>query len=65
MENETQEQSEGDTDGGLPWWSSGQNLPCNAGDMGSIPGHKTKIPYSMEHLSMHKAKTEPVRKDLA
>ena len=42
-----------------------KNLPCNAGDMGSIPGHKTKIPYSMEHLSMHKAKTEPVRKDLA
>ena len=58
MENETQEQSEGDTDGGLPWWSSGQNLPCNAGD-------KTKIPYSMEQLSVRMAKTEPIRKDLA
>ena len=43
----------------------GYNLPCNAGDVGSIPGHKTKIPYSMEQLSASMAKTQPARKNLA
>ena len=23
---------------GLPWWLSGKELACNAGDLGSIPG---------------------------
>ena len=23
---------------GLPWWLSGKESACNAGDMGSIPG---------------------------
>ena len=23
---------------GLPWWLSGKELTCNAGDTGSIPG---------------------------
>ena len=23
---------------GLPWWLSGKEFTCNAGDMGSIPG---------------------------
>ena len=23
---------------GLPWWLSGEELACNAGDLGSIPG---------------------------
>ena len=28
-----------------------KNLPCNAGDMSSIPGWGTKIPHIKEHLS--------------
>ena len=28
-----------------------KNLPCNAGDMGSIPGQGTKIPDVLEQLS--------------
>ena len=27
--------------GRLPWWPSGKHLPCNAGDLGSIPGQGT------------------------
>ena len=33
---------------GLPWWFSAKNLPCNAGDLGSVPGWETKIPHAME-----------------
>ena len=29
-----------------------KNLPCNAGDAGSIPGWGTKIPHAVEQLSM-------------
>ena len=29
-----------------------KNLPCNAGDAGSIPGWGTKIPHVVEQLSM-------------
>ena len=29
-----------------------KNLPCNAGDSGSIPGWPTKIPYSAEQQSL-------------
>ena len=32
-----------------------KNLPCNAGDMGSIPGQGTKIPHALEHLSLRAA----------
>ena len=28
-----------------------KNLPCNAGDMGSIPDQGTKIPHAAEQLS--------------
>ena len=28
-----------------------ENLPYNAGDMGSIPGQGTKILHALEHLS--------------
>ena len=28
-----------------------KNLPCNAGDAGSIPGQGTKIPHAVEQLS--------------
>ena len=30
-----------------------KNPPCNAGDIGSIPGLGTKIPHAMEQLSPH------------
>ena len=30
-----------------------KNLPCNAGDMGSIPDQGTKIPHPVEQLSLH------------
>ena len=36
---------------GLPWWSSGEELPSNAGDVGSIPGWGTKIPHAAGQLS--------------
>lgn len=36
-----------------------KNLPCNAEDMGSIPGWGTKIPYNTEQLSLNSATTEP------
>ena len=26
------------TEQGLPWWLSGKEFTCNAGDIGSIPG---------------------------
>ena len=29
-----------------------QNLPCNAGDVGPIPGGDTKIPRASEQLSL-------------
>ena len=30
-----------------------KNLPCNAGDAGSIPGLGTKIPYATEQPSLY------------
>ena len=38
-----------------------KNPPCNAGDAGSIPGHRARIPHATEHLSPSTATTEPVR----
>ena len=35
-----------------------KNLPCNAGDAGSIPGRGTKIPHAMGQLSPHAAARE-------
>ena len=37
-----------------------ENLPCSAGDMGSIPGWGTKIPQVSEELSLRATTTEPV-----
>ena len=36
-----------------------KNLPCNAGDSGSIPGWGTSIPHAMGQLSPQTAATEP------
>ena len=37
-----------------------KNLPCNAGDMGSIPGRGTKISQAAGQLSLCAATTEPM-----
>ena len=37
-----------------------KNPPCNAGDMGSIPGQRTKIPHAAEQLSLSATTTEHV-----
>ena len=36
---------------GVPWWLSGKESACHAGDMGSIPGQGTKIPRALGRLS--------------
>ena len=36
-----------------------KNLPCNPGDVGSIPGQGTKIPHAVEQLSLRASGTEP------
>ena len=35
-----------------------KNPPCNAGDTGSIPGRRAKIPYAAGQLSPHTATAE-------
>ena len=35
-----------------------KNLPCNAGNSGSIPGQGTEIPYAGEQLGQHAATIE-------
>ena len=37
-----------------------KNLPCNAGDLGSIPGRGSKAPHTSEELSLCVATTEPM-----
>ena len=37
-----------------------ENLPCNAGDSGSIPGRETRIPHATEQLSLWAVTTAPV-----
>ena len=49
----------------LNWWDFPgspvvKNLPCNAGDGGSVPGGRAKIPQATEQLSTHTATREPV-----
>ena len=36
-----------------------KNLPCNAGDLGLIPGRGTRIPHAVEQLSPSATTTEP------
>ena len=36
-----------------------KNLPCNAGNVGLIPGQGIKIPHAMEQVRPHDATTEP------
>ena len=38
-----------------------KSLPCNAGDMSSIPGQGTKTPHAQEQLSPYAATAEPVQ----
>ena len=41
-----------------------KNSPCNAGDLGSTPGQRTRIPeqldlYTADQLDLHTATSEP------
>ena len=39
---------------GLPWWLSGKESACNAGDVGSIPGLEDRLEKEMTtHSSTH------------
>ena len=40
------------TRGNFPGGPVVKNLPCNAGDVGSIPGQGTKIPHAAGQLSL-------------
>ena len=40
-----------DTQGDFPGGPVVKNPPCNAGDMGSIPGQGAKIPHDAEQVS--------------
>ena len=53
--------------GDFPGGSVVKNLPCNAGDMGLIPGWGTKIPHATGQLSLCATTRQPVlcNKDLA
>ena len=35
-----------------------KNLPCNAGNVSSIPSWRTKIPHAMKQASLHATTTE-------
>ena len=37
-----------------------KNLPCNAGNTGSIPRWRPRIPHAAEQISRHTTITEPV-----
>ena len=41
------------------------NLPCNAGDAGSIPGEGIRIQSTVGQLSLHATTREPMRPDTA
>ena len=45
-----------------PWYFPGgpvvMNLPCNVGDMGSIPGWGMKVPYALGQLSLRATTTK-------
>ena len=40
-----------------------KTLLCNAGDMGSVPGQRTKIPHAMEQLSPHAKESKSHHED--
>ena len=46
--------------GNFPGGPVVNNLPCNAGDTGSIPGQGTKILHANGQLRLQAAITEPV-----
>ena len=43
----------------LPGGPVVKNLPCGAGDTGSIPGRGTKIPHASRQLGLCATTTEP------
>ena len=50
----------GEEPGGLPRGPVVRNLPCNAGDLGSIPVQGTKIPHAEQQLSVRTLSRELV-----
>ena len=44
---------------GFPGGPVVKSLPCDAGDMASIPGQETEIPHPMEKLSRCTTTTQP------
>ena len=44
----------------LPGGPVVKNPPFNAGEMGSFPGCGTRVPYTMEQLSLSSTTTEPM-----
>ena len=44
---------------GFPGSPVVRNVPSNAGDVGSIPGHRTNIPHASEQLNPCDATPEP------
>ena len=48
------------TRGNFPGGPVVKNLPCNAGDVGSIPGWGTKIPHAAGQLGSCATTIEPV-----
>ena len=49
--------------GGLPWYTMVKNLPCNAGDIVLILGHKAEIPHATQQLSLCVAIIEPMHSE--
>ena len=49
------------TNKGFPGGPMVKNLPCNAGDSGLIPGGGTKIPHTLELLSLQATTRESER----
>ena len=43
----------------FPGGAAARSLPCNAGDVGLIPGQGTRIPHALEPLSQWATTTEP------
>ena len=41
-----------------------KNLPCNVGDMGSILGHRTKVPHAVEQLNLRAKIRESTRESV-
>ena len=53
-----EEEAKAAVPGDFPGGPVVKNLPCSAGDIGSIPAWETRIPHAVEQLSLHTATRE-------